>query len=128
MVAALAGVEGMRIFNLKLGDCKRVGCASSHICDVLPSKCQANDGDLKFERSHSFSRAFAEALKAKRKALGLSHEKLAMATGLSRSAISMIESAHRSPTLISCHALCEALGETVSSVARTADTLAKKNS
>jgi transcriptional regulator with XRE-family HTH domain len=80
---------------------------------------------LKFQRSHSFSRAFADALKAKRLALGISHEKLAAASGVSRSAISMIEGGQRSASLVTCHALCEALGESVGSIAREAEVLTK---
>lgn len=45
-----------------------------------------------------------------RKQQGLSHEKLAAKTGLSRSAISFIESHKRMPTILSCVKIARALG------------------
>ena len=54
-----------------------------------------------------------------RKEQGMSHDKLALKTGLSRSAISFIESHKRSPTLVNCAKISKALG------ARLADILDK---
>lgn len=48
-------------------------------------------------------------LKAERKKQGLSHEKLAKASGLSVRAIGMIESGERKPTLYNCLRICQAL-------------------
>lgn len=45
-----------------------------------------------------------------RKAQALSHDKIAEATGLSRAAISYIESHKRSPTLLTCAKISRALG------------------
>ena len=50
-----------------------------------------------------------EALKAKRLEMGISHDKLAQLTGLSRAAISMIESGQRHPTLLTCFRIAVAL-------------------
>ncbi len=44
-----------------------------------------------------------------RKEKGLSHEKLANLAGLTRSAISMIESEQRTPTILTCLKIAEAL-------------------
>jgi transcriptional regulator with XRE-family HTH domain len=54
-----------------------------------------------------------------RKAQGLSHEKLAEKTGLSRPAISFIESHKRVPTILTCAKIAKALG------ARLADIIDK---
>lgn len=48
-------------------------------------------------------------LLARRKELGLSHEQLAQATGLSRAAISFIEARKREPTLKSLLLIADAL-------------------
>jgi transcriptional regulator with XRE-family HTH domain len=50
-----------------------------------------------------------KALTEARKSSGLSHEALAKKTGISRPAISFIESGKRKPTLYSCIRLAEAL-------------------
>lgn len=76
---------------------------------------------LKFQASNEFSRRFASALKARREAAGLSHNMLAQRSGMSRAAISMIESGQRSPSLISCHAICAALGTTVGQISAQAE-------
>ncbi len=64
---------------------------------------------------------FAKRLKERRRELGLSHETLSRKAGVSRSAISMIESGHRSASLITSHALAEALDTTVSQLAFKAE-------
>lgn len=51
-----------------------------------------------------------DALIARRKELGLSHEKLAALAGLHRTAISHIENRRRNPTLLVCLRLAQALG------------------
>jgi transcriptional regulator with XRE-family HTH domain len=51
-------------------------------------------------------------------AKGFSQGLLAEATGLSRSAITMIENGQRNPTLIVCQALTSALGVSLSSLLR----------
>jgi DNA-binding XRE family transcriptional regulator len=78
---------------------------------------------LKLKASVEFSERFAAAIKQRRKAVGLSHEKLSKLSGVSRSAISMIESGSRSASLVTCHALAAALGTTVSRVASEAEAL-----
>lgn len=40
---------------------------------------------------------------------GLSHEKLALMCGLNRSAISLLESKKRTPTILTCLKICDAL-------------------
>lgn len=55
-------------------------------------------------------KAIIEALKAERKRQGLSHEKLAEKAGLHRSAISLIESGERKPTLLSVLKILAVLG------------------
>lgn len=50
-----------------------------------------------------------DALIARRKELGLSHEKLAALAGLHRTAISHIENRRRNPTLLVCLRLAKAL-------------------
>jgi transcriptional regulator with XRE-family HTH domain len=76
---------------------------------------------LNLTSSQNFSIRFAAALKRRRLELGLSHETLAKASGLSRSAISMIESGQRSASLISCHALAVALDTSVAVMAVEAE-------
>ena len=51
-----------------------------------------------------------DAFTKARKEQGISHEKLAKKTGLSRSAISFIESRKRMPTILSCARIAKALG------------------
>ena len=67
-------------------------------------------------------------LQRRRKALGISQEKLAELAGLSRSAITMIESGNRNPTLFVCHAVANALGVPLSDVIREAEELERQAS
>ena len=67
-------------------------------------------------------------LQRHRKALGISQEKLARLAGLSRSALTMIESGKRNPTLFVCHALAGALGVPLSEVLREAEDVERKAS
>ena len=53
---------------------------------------------------------YIDALTKARKQQGISHEKLAKKTGLSRSAISFIERHRRMPTILSCARIAKALG------------------
>ena len=65
---------------------------------------------MKTHKYIDFTMSFAEIIKQKRKELGMSHLKLAEACGLTRPAISMIESGKRVPTIATCYKICEALG------------------
>jgi len=76
---------------------------------------------LNLEKSQQFSRTVVDALKRVRQKKGISQEKLAKTCGLSRSAISMIESGDRNPTLFVCHALAAGLGVQLSKVIRDAE-------
>lgn len=69
--------------------------------------------------SESLVKNVVDELTRLRKEQGLSHEKLAEKTGLSRAAISYIENHHRVPTLLSCARIAKALD------ARLSDVLAK---
>lgn len=54
--------------------------------------------------------AFGEVLRKKRKAMGLSQEKLALDVGLERTFISMLERGQRQPSLTTMLKLAPALG------------------
>ncbi len=58
---------------------------------------------------------------ARRKKLGLSHEKLAALAGLHRTAISHIENRRRNPTLLACLKLAQALEYPLSKIIRSAE-------
>ena len=70
--------------------------------------------------------AFGEVLRAKRKAMGLSQEKLALDVGLERTFVSMLERGLRQPSLTTMLKLALALGcsaaELVSEVERVLHT------
>ena len=84
---------------------------------TYPSRRQrASSRGLNLDYSQQFSRTAVAVLQRHRKALGISQEKLAELTGLSRSAITMIESGKRNPTLFVCHAVAGALGVSLSEV------------
>jgi transcriptional regulator with XRE-family HTH domain len=51
-----------------------------------------------------------DQLALRRKEIGMSHEKLATKIKLSRSAIGLIESKKRNPTLLTILKICDALG------------------
>jgi transcriptional regulator with XRE-family HTH domain len=63
----------------------------------------------------------AVRFKQYRLAKGLSQRELAERTGLSRTAITMIESGQRNPTLFVCHALAIALNVPLSEVIEDAE-------
>ena len=54
--------------------------------------------------------AFGEVLRTKRKAMGLSQEKLALDVGLERTFVSMMERGQRQPSLTTMLKLAPALG------------------
>ncbi len=66
------------------------------------------------DKAQALERELIEQLKAKRLELGISHEKLAQMTGLSRAAISMVESGDRHPTLLTCLRMALALNQAIS--------------
>ena len=76
---------------------------------------------MNLDQSQKFSRTVVDALKRVRQKKGVSQEWLAKTCGLSRSAVSMIESGDRNPTLFVCHALAEGLGVRLSKVVSDAE-------
>jgi transcriptional regulator with XRE-family HTH domain len=76
---------------------------------------------LNLDDSQQFSRALIDVLKRAREKKGISQGRLATMCGLSRSAISMIESGDRNPTLFVCHALAAALGVRLSKAIQEAE-------
>jgi transcriptional regulator with XRE-family HTH domain len=73
---------------------------------------------LNLAAAEAHSRAVADRLRLRRIAKGFSQGELAKATGLSRSAITMIENGQRNPTLMVCQALASALGVALSTILR----------
>lgn len=61
------------------------------------------------EAREKFNKALIKTLKSERKKLGISHEKLAMESKVSRQAIGKIEAGERSPTLFTVYKLAKAL-------------------
>lgn len=59
-----------------------------------------------FEKSLDY---IVEAIVKARKEQGISHEKLSEKSGLSRTAISYIESRKSTPSIVTCMKLCKAL-------------------
>jgi transcriptional regulator with XRE-family HTH domain len=76
---------------------------------------------LNLEDSLQFSRSVIASLKRVRLARGISQERLAKMAGLSRTAITMMESRQRNPTLFVCHALATALDVPLSELLRAAE-------
>lgn len=56
-----------------------------------------------------------------RKSQGLSHEKLALKTGMTRPAISLIESKKRIPTILTCFRIAQALGVSLGALVKKAE-------
>jgi transcriptional regulator with XRE-family HTH domain len=83
---------------------------------------------LNLVRSQQFSQRVAARLKRYRLANGLSQRQLGERTGLSRSAIRMIESGQRNPTLFVCHAIAVALKVPLSTVIGEAERQRIRNS
>ena len=75
-----------------------------------------------------FSYAVIASLKNVRQARGISQERLAKMAGLSRTAITMIESRQRNPTLFVCHALATALNIPLSKLVRAVETKKQRKS
>jgi transcriptional regulator with XRE-family HTH domain len=69
------------------------------------------------EPSERYSKTLVAALKAVRERQHISQSQLAKLSGLSRPMINHIESGRRNPTVIVVHALCSALGVSLSGVA-----------
>lgn len=65
-----------------------------------------------------FTQHFAEIVKKRRHARGLSHEKLALMSGVTRSTISNIEANRKSPTLATCYKVSKSLGIALSDLIR----------
>ncbi|MGE4352355.1 MAG: helix-turn-helix domain-containing protein [Bdellovibrionales bacterium] len=65
---------------------------------------------MKEKQAIQIQNKLIDAFIARRKALGLSHEKLAEKAGLHRTAISHIENRRRNPTLLNCLKIAEAMG------------------
>ncbi len=75
------------------------------------------------ESDKSFGEVFGVAVRTRREQLGLSQESLGFRAGLHRNYISDIELGLKSPTLCVIVRLAEALGVTVSTLIRAAETL-----
>jgi transcriptional regulator with XRE-family HTH domain len=82
---------------------------------------------LNLDYSIHFSHRFVARLRAAREAKGFTQTKLAKLAGISRSALSMIESEDRNPTLFVCHALAKALGLQLSAMMRGVEIEEKKH-
>ena len=65
-------------------------------------------------------RIVSEIIK-ERKKQGISHEKLAEMSGISRSAISFIENRKSTPTIITCMKICDALEIRLSEILQKVD-------
>ena len=65
--------------------------------------------------------AVVDVLIERRKKLGLSHEKLATLAGVTRPAISFVESGKRNPTLLMCLKLAQALNCPLSEILAAAE-------
>lgn len=69
-----------------------------------------------------FTKKFAAALKKLRLEKGLSHDKLAERAGITRPAISYIESGSKTPTLATCYKLSVALDVPLSALIHSIET------
>ena len=78
------------------------------------------------ESDKSFGEVFGLAVRTRREQLGLSQESLAFRAGLHRNYISDIELGLKSPTLRVIVRLAEALGVTVSTLIRVAETMEQR--
>ena len=83
---------------------------------------------MKIAISQSFSFSDVAELKRIRLSKGVSQKTLAEAAGLSRGAVTHIESGIRNPTLIVCHALAASLGVALSSILRRVERTAGASS
>ncbi len=69
----------------------------------------------------SFTKKFAESVKRLRHARELSHEKLAMMAGVTRTTIANIEACRKSPTLTTCYKVAKSLGIKLSDLIKDAE-------
>jgi len=76
---------------------------------------------VKGDRTQRILAAVILQMKCLRMAQGLSHEKLAQRTGLSRAAISHIENGVRKPSLLVCIIIADGLGKNFSHIVRMAE-------
>ncbi len=76
-------------------------------------------------RAETIIRSLAKQLAVLRKKLGLSHEVLAARAGVTRAAISFIESGKRRPTLLILLKLAHAMDADLSSLLRKAERFSK---
>lgn len=76
---------------------------------------------LSLHSSVQFSHAVVRRLAKLRESKGVTKERLAKLSGISRSMISMMESGGRQPTLVTIHALCLALEVTVAEITAETD-------
>ncbi len=76
---------------------------------------------MKNDECTKFLANLVSVIKAKRKELGISHLKLAESCGISRSAISMIESGDRVPTIATCYKISKALNINLSELIKEAE-------
>ena len=68
---------------------------------------------------------FGEVLRRRRVAAGLSQEALAAAAGLHRNYVGLLERGERAPTIVVVEGLAAALGTTMASLLRSAETTGK---
>ena len=67
---------------------------------------------------------FGEVLRRRRAAAGLSQEALAAAAGLHRNYVGLLERGERAPTIVVVESLAAALGTTMASLMRSAESAA----
>ena len=70
------------------------------------------------KRVSKFAKALIATLQSERKALGISHEKLAEKAGISRQAIGKIEAGERNPTMQTIYKLAKAMDMTLEEFVR----------
>lgn len=74
---------------------------------------------MKNKNAEKIASKLADEFLRIRKEKGLSHDKVAALTGLSRSGISMIESGQRTPTIVTCLKICDALEVSLSDLLKS---------
>jgi transcriptional regulator with XRE-family HTH domain len=80
---------------------------------------------MKSKMSEAIVAAVVARLKEARKEKEWSHDALARKTGLHRSAISLIESGKRQPTLLTCEKIAQALGISLGRIIAEAEDAAR---
>ena len=76
---------------------------------------------MKTKNIDNFTKRFAEAVKKLRKERKLSHEKLAIVSGVTRTTIANIEACRKSPTLATCYKVANSLGIKLSELIQKAE-------